>query len=135
MVESRLHHMIVQRKLIPHLPQLIPRLEESINAGLTKELPHGLSKNWTEIQPYHLLKRVSARLAANMIVGPGLCDDPTWLNISFEFTENGKHDLFIYIWRIVADDVCSVYDDCCSASFPVLDALPYISTSPVILEG
>ncbi|KAI1250743.1 hypothetical protein MGN70_007801 [Eutypa lata] len=72
MVESRLHHMIVQRKLIPHLPQLIPRLEESINAGLAKELPHGLSKNWTEIQPYHLLKRVSARLAANMIVGPGL---------------------------------------------------------------
>lgn len=97
MVESRLHHMIVQRRLIPHLPQLIPRLEESINISLTKELPDGLGNDWTEIQPYHLLKRVSARLAANMVVGPGLCDDPIWLNISFEFTENGEYYLFTHV--------------------------------------
>ncbi|KAH9884991.1 cytochrome P450 [Xylariomycetidae sp. FL2044] len=88
MSESRLHHTIVQRKLIPNLELLRPRLEESVRTSFSKDLPSGDGNDWIEFQPYHVLKKVSARLAGNLIVGPSLCDHPTWVNISLEYTEN-----------------------------------------------
>lgn len=85
-LENRLHHWIVQRRLTPRLPMLIPRMESAVNRSFNELFPQG--SEWTEIQPYQLLGRVAARVAADATVGPAFCDDPEWLEIAFYYTEN-----------------------------------------------
>lgn len=85
-LENRLHHSIVQRKLTPRMPLLLPRMEEAVSAAFEKYLPE--SEDWEEFQPYKALSHVSARLGAEVIVGPAFCDNPDWLNIAVEYTEN-----------------------------------------------
>lgn len=85
-LESRLHHSIVQRKLTPRLPLLLPRMEEAVTVAFDKYLPQ--SEEWTEFQPYKAFSYVSARLGAEVIVGPAFCDNSDWLHIAVEYTEN-----------------------------------------------
>ncbi|RYP09459.1 hypothetical protein DL764_001284 [Monosporascus ibericus] len=85
-LENRLHHSIVQRKLTPRLPLLLPRMEEAASAAFMKYIPQ--SEDWTEFQPYKALSHVSARLGAEVIVGPTFCDNENWLHIAVEYTEN-----------------------------------------------
>ncbi|KAI0449781.1 cytochrome P450 [Xylaria acuta] len=85
-VDNRLNNIIIQRRLTPRLPLLIPRLEQSTREVFDAHFPK--DEGWTEVQPFHLLKHVSACLAANVIVGPSLRDDPTWFDISVKYTEN-----------------------------------------------
>ncbi|KAI0118644.1 cytochrome P450 [Nemania sp. FL0031] len=85
-VENRLNNIIIQRRLTPRLRLLIPRMEQSTREIFDAHFPKG--EGWTEIQPFHLLKQVSASLAATVIVGSSLRNDPTWLGISAKYTEN-----------------------------------------------
>ena len=85
-LESRLHHIIVQRKLTPRLPLLLPRMEEAVRWAFDKYFPQG--EEWTEFLPYQALARVSARLSAEVIVGPSFCENPEWLHIAIEYTES-----------------------------------------------
>ncbi|KAK3942829.1 Ent-kaurene oxidase [Diplogelasinospora grovesii] len=84
-LENRLHHSIVQRKLTPRLPLLLTRMEDAVTAAFNKYLPQ--SENWTEFQPYQAVSYVSARLGAEVIVGPAFSDNPEWLHIAIEYTE------------------------------------------------
>ncbi|KAI8627518.1 cytochrome P450 [Xylariaceae sp. FL1651] len=86
-VENRLQNIIIQRRLTPCLVLLIPRLEESANEAFDAHFPKE-SKGWTEVQPFSLLKHVAANLAADVLVGSNLRNDPTWLDISMKFTED-----------------------------------------------
>ncbi|KAK3291243.1 cytochrome P450 [Chaetomium fimeti] len=85
-LESRLHHSIVQRKLTPRLPLLLPRMEAAVTSAFEKNFPQG--EEWTEIQPYKVLSAVSSRLSAEVIVGPSFCENPEWLHIAVEYTES-----------------------------------------------
>ena len=85
-LESRLHHSIVQRKLTPRLGVLTPRLESEVKAAFEDYFP--TCDDWTEFTPYQLLGKISARLSGRALVGATLCRDPTWLDISFNYTEN-----------------------------------------------
>lgn len=85
-LESRLHHSIVQRKLTPRLPLLLPRMEAAVTSAFDKLFPQ--SEEWTEIQPYKVLSGVSSRLSAEVIVGPSFCENPEWLHIAVEYTES-----------------------------------------------
>ncbi|MCJ1351569.1 MAG: hypothetical protein MMC33_001553 [Icmadophila ericetorum] len=85
-LDSRLHHSIVQRKLTPRLGILTPYLQNELTAAFEDYFP--LCDDWTEIKPYKLLGKLSARLSARAIVGPSTCRDPTWLNISVDYTES-----------------------------------------------
>ncbi|KAK8098760.1 cytochrome P450 [Apiospora kogelbergensis] len=85
-LESRLHHTIVQRKLTPRLGLITPGLQEELAAAFDEELP--TSEDWCEFQPYQCIGKIAARLSARAIVGPAFCKDPTWLDISFNYTEN-----------------------------------------------
>lgn len=87
-LESKLHHSIVQRKLTPRLRLLLPRIEQAATGAFMKYLPH--SEKWTEFRPYKSLSYVSARLAAEAIVGPAFCENPTWLHVAIEYTEARK---------------------------------------------
>ncbi|RYP77685.1 hypothetical protein DL771_001053 [Monosporascus sp. 5C6A] len=85
-LESRAHHSIVQRRLTPRLGLMTPRLEHEIKLACDDYLPN--SRDWVQFQPYKALSKVSARLAAQAIVTPDFSRNPTWLEISVEYTEN-----------------------------------------------
>ncbi|KAK7733715.1 hypothetical protein SLS53_008182 [Cytospora paraplurivora] len=61
-------------------------MEGAVNAAFAKYIPQ--NEEWTEFQPYKALSYVSARLGAEVIVGPAFCDNPDWLHIAVEYTEN-----------------------------------------------
>ncbi|PYI10682.1 putative cytochrome P450 [Aspergillus sclerotiicarbonarius CBS 121057] len=85
-LESRIHHTIVQRKLTPRLPCLTPALERELVASFDEVFPD--CADWTEVQPFQLLGKVTARLSARAMVGPNFCRNPVWLDISVKYTES-----------------------------------------------
>ncbi|KAL6720899.1 hypothetical protein ACLMJK_002824 [Lecanora helva] len=85
-LDSRMHHSIVQRKLTPRLGRLTPSLEQELVAALKDGFP--ACEVWTEIKPYQLLAKVSARLSARTLVGPTMSRDARWLDISVNYVEN-----------------------------------------------
>ncbi|KAF2187594.1 putative cytochrome P450 [Zopfia rhizophila CBS 207.26] len=85
-LDSRLHHSIVQRKLTPRLGLLTPHLETELQSAFQDNFP--ACDDWTEFQPYQVFAKLSARLSARALVGPKLCRDPIWLDISVNYTEN-----------------------------------------------
>ncbi|KAI1345530.1 cytochrome P450 [Xylaria sp. FL0043] len=85
-LENRLHHSIVQRKLTPRIPLLLPQMEKAVHEGFAKFIPQG--EEWTVFQPYKAFAYVSARLNAEPIVGSPYSSDPEWLHIAVEYTEN-----------------------------------------------
>lgn len=87
-LDSRLHYSIVQRKLTPRLPLLLPRMEKAVNEAFESYIP--TAEEWTEFKPYKALSYVSARVGAEVIVGPTFCDNPRWLHIAVEYTESRK---------------------------------------------
>ena len=91
LLEDRLHSSIVQRKLTPNIPLLLPRIEEAVSAALGRSLP--ASGDWTEIQPYHALSLVAATVSAEALVGPEFSKNPIWLECSLNYTESGEHIL------------------------------------------
>jgi ent-kaurene oxidase len=88
-IENRLHHTIVQRKLTPRMPLLMPRMEEALKEAFTQWFPQiTIDDGWVEFQPYQALGRISARIGAEAIVGPEFCKNEGWLDISFNYTES-----------------------------------------------
>lgn len=97
-LESRLHHSIVQRKLTPRLSLLLPRMEKATAAAFETYLPQ--SEDWVEFEPYKRFSYISARLGAEIIVGPAFCNNPEWLYVAVEYTENCMPFLFACVdWR------------------------------------
>ncbi|RAO67769.1 uncharacterized protein BHQ10_003781 [Talaromyces amestolkiae] len=80
------------KKLVPLVPLM------------SKEAALGLEKEWTENSEYHdiplqpTLGGVVARLASLAFVGPELCRNPTWLEITVSYTINRV--IAVYILRI-----------------------------------
>ncbi len=85
-LESRMHHSIVQRKLTPKLRVLTPGLEQELVSAVEDNFPS--CTEWTKIEPYHLLANVSARMSAKALVGPSLCRNQQWLDVSVNYVEN-----------------------------------------------
>ncbi|KAI8946163.1 hypothetical protein F4801DRAFT_583704 [Xylaria longipes] len=85
-IKTKLNNITIQRRLTPRLPYLIPQMEETTRTNLDALFPK--LDEWTEIQPFHLLERISTGLVANAIVGPSLRDDPAWVDISLKYTKN-----------------------------------------------
>lgn len=85
-LESRMHHTIVQRKLTPRLPLLTPALQDELTLAIEEFFP--VCSEWTEMVPFNVLGQVAARLAARVTVGPAFCRDPKWLDISVNYTES-----------------------------------------------
>ena len=85
-LESRLHHSIVQRKLTCRLGVLTPRLEIEMKAAFEDYSP--TCDDWTESTLFQLLEKISTRLSGRALVGATLSRDPTWLDIALNYTEN-----------------------------------------------
>jgi hypothetical protein len=87
--ESRLHHAVVQRKLTPKLKGLTPLIEDEVTKIFGDVFP--ACDEWTEIMPQKLLAQASARLTGRVLVGPEMCRDASWIDISINYTENGMY--------------------------------------------
>ena len=90
-LEDRLHHTIVQRKLTPNIPLLLPRIEKAAGVTLGSSFP--TSEDWTEIKPYQALSPVAASVSAEALVGPEFSRNNVWLECSLKYTESGEQVL------------------------------------------
>lgn len=70
---------------------MTPHLEDELNSAFEDFFPKSNKSEWQEFQPYQIFGRLSARLSARALVGPGLCRDPKWIDISFNYTENCEY--------------------------------------------
>ncbi|KAI1265397.1 cytochrome P450 [Xylariaceae sp. FL1019] len=84
-LDSRLHHSVVQRRLTPRIPVLVPIIEKSLSSAFQDCFPK--SDHWVEMTPYDLFGKISARANAPALVGPAFSKDPEWLDVAFNYTE------------------------------------------------
>ncbi|KAI0466541.1 cytochrome P450 [Xylaria cf. heliscus] len=87
-LDSKLHHTIVQRRLTPRLPVLAPILEKTVTSAFQQCFPQ--ADDWVEVTPYELFGRISSRTNASTLVGPVISQDPEWLDVSLKYPENCK---------------------------------------------
>ncbi|KAI1670823.1 cytochrome P450 monooxygenase [Pyrenophora tritici-repentis] len=87
-LQSRLHHRIVQRKLTPNLGLLTPHLEDELGKAVEDLFPEGANHGWTEVKLYPLLLSLTARTSARAFVGTSFCRDSRWLNSAVNFVED-----------------------------------------------
>lgn len=87
-LESRMHHSIVQRKLTPRLGLLTPSMENQLAKAVNESFSSCEVEEWSEFRPYQVFARISARLASHALVGPSLCDNREWLELSVNYTES-----------------------------------------------
>ncbi|KAJ2998938.1 hypothetical protein NUW58_g166 [Xylaria curta] len=84
-LDSRLQHSVVQRRLTPRIPVLVPMLEKAVTSAF-KLFPQ--ADDWVEVTPYELFGKISARVNASALVGPSFSENIQWLEIAFEYAEN-----------------------------------------------
>jgi len=89
-LESRLHHRIVQRKLTPNLGKITPNLEDELGKAVEDLFPKEANDDWTEVQLYPLLLSLTARTSARAFVGTRFCRDQRWLDVAINFVEDCK---------------------------------------------
>jgi ent-kaurene oxidase len=87
-LQSRLHHRIVQRKLTPNLGKLTPHLEDELGKAVEDLFPKEANDDWTEVQLYSLLLSLTARTSARAFVGTSFCRDQRWLDVAINFVED-----------------------------------------------
>lgn len=101
-LESRLHHSIIQRKLTPRLGLVTPGLENGLSAALTECLPN--SEDWVVFQPYQAFSKVSARFSSQAITGPAFANNEEWLTIGVEYVESREsnyRNMHLFITKFV----------------------------------
>ncbi|KAI8944483.1 cytochrome P450 [Xylaria longipes] len=85
-LDSRLHHSIVQRRLTPRLPVLAPILEKTATSAFQECFSQ--ADDWFEVTPYELFGKISARVNASVLVGPSFSQDTEWLDVALKYTEH-----------------------------------------------
>lgn len=91
-LKTRLHHSIVQRRLTPRLGLVTPQLEKALSDSFNQWFPNLEENTWTKFQPYQLLGKVTARFTAEALVNPEFSNDPMWLEIAVQYTENRRFE-------------------------------------------
>jgi hypothetical protein len=87
-LDNRLHHAIVQRRLTPRLPMLVPVLEKAVSSAFQEYFPQ--AHDWVVVTPYEVFGKISTRSIAPALVGPTFSEDPEWLDVAFNYTEHCK---------------------------------------------
>lgn len=87
-LQSRLHHRVVQRRLTTNLGLLTPHLEDELGKAVEDLFPEEANQGWTEVELYPLLRSVTARTSARAFVGTSFCRDSRWLSSAVNFVED-----------------------------------------------
>lgn len=101
MVESRIHHTVLQRKLTPRLDGLAPAIEGELNSALETAFENVTDSDWTVFEPHPTLNYISARLSSYALVGPTYCRDPSWLDLAVNYPKNRKLPFRAFSWKLV----------------------------------
>lgn len=64
-------------------------MEEELDYAMKVDFSE--AKEWTSIEPYHVILRCVARISARAFIGLPKCRSETWLDISTNFTENSEY--------------------------------------------
>lgn len=109
-LKNNLHFRTLQLKLTPNLTNLTEPMQEELNLAVKEELPecsgdhtsstseattNSRTERWVTIRPYHSILALVARISARIFVGLPLCRNAEWLEVSTQFTENGKYSLVV----------------------------------------
>ena len=88
-LKTRFHRLIVERKLTPHqlLSILAPLLQRDVVQSFNEVFPTG--DDWSEMQIYPVLAKMTETLSALAIVGPEFRNNPKWLDVALNYPENG----------------------------------------------
>lgn len=87
-LRSNLHFRTIQTKLTPMLGSLTRPMEEEVKFAMDKHFQQ--SEEWTMIKPFHEILELVARTSARVFVGLPLCRTEKWLEITTQFTEQGR---------------------------------------------
>lgn len=87
--DVNLHLRVVQRRLSPNMRRITLDLEEEVTDAIQTLFPQTSNGEWVEMNLYHVMTKVSARVFSRMVVGRQFCRDPRWVDFSINFTENG----------------------------------------------
>lgn len=105
-LKNNLHFRTLQEKLTPNLNKLARPMQDELNYACDVELPQcdGTyspsmcfaelirgKDDWVVVKPYYTILRLVARISARIFLGLPYCRNEEWLEISTEFTENGKN--------------------------------------------
>ncbi|CAE7033952.1 hypothetical protein PTNB85_03764 [Pyrenophora teres f. teres] len=83
---SDLHRRVVSQRLTPTLGNLLPVVINELKFAFQKEIPP--CEDWTAVRIHGVMVNVVARIFARLFVGPNLCRNDEWLQISILFTRN-----------------------------------------------
>lgn len=87
--DVNLHLRVVQRRLSPNMRRITLDLEDEVTNAIDTLFPQPSHGEWVEMDLYHVMMELSARVFSRMVVGPQFCRDPRWVDFSINFTENG----------------------------------------------
>ncbi|KAI1326585.1 cytochrome P450 [Xylariaceae sp. FL0255] len=84
-LDNHLHHSIVQRRLTPRIPMLVPLIEKSVSTAFDTCFPK--ADDWVELVPYEVFKKISPRINQPALVGIKFSEDPDWLDVALNYSE------------------------------------------------
>ncbi|RHZ63614.1 cytochrome P450 [Aspergillus thermomutatus] len=88
LLESDLHTRMLQTKLTPNLGSFIEVIESELKFAMEKEIPADLDDDWQNVNVFHIVLRIVARISARVFLGVPACRNEEWLETSIHYTEN-----------------------------------------------
>ncbi|KAG6272331.1 hypothetical protein E4U47_002567 [Claviceps purpurea] len=97
LVDSELHTHVIQRRLTPRLPNIIPIMMDELDHAFGQVLPttdalsdveRNVGSGWIPVNPYEMVLRLSTRAAARLFVSEPICRDQDFLNSSASYSRN-----------------------------------------------
>nr|UGT01491.1 P450 monooxygenase [Claviceps purpurea] len=85
LVDSELHTHVIQRRLTPRLPNIIPVMMDELDHAFGQQ---NVGSGWIPVNPYEMVLRLSTRAAARLFVSEPICRDQDFLNSSASYSRN-----------------------------------------------
>nr|UGT01479.1 P450 monooxygenase [Claviceps capensis] len=87
LVDSELHTHVIQKRLTPRLPNIIPVMMDELDHAFGQQNVDSHS-SWIPVNPYEMVLRLSTRAAARLFVSEPICRDEDFLNTSASYSRN-----------------------------------------------
>ncbi|KAK8036504.1 hypothetical protein PG991_001641 [Apiospora marii] len=82
--DSDLHVTVLTRKLNPDLPRYVELAREELDYGWDKDVPQ--PDDWAVVDIQGVMRQLVARMSAKVFLGEPVCRDPTWLDLTINFS-------------------------------------------------
>ncbi|GFN17292.1 hypothetical protein AtubIFM55763_004265 [Aspergillus tubingensis] len=86
-LRSDLQNRVLQQKLTPNLPSLVPVMIEELKFAMQMEMPK-CADEWTTIDIMPILSRIITRITSRIFLGPKEGRNEEWLRATVEYTKN-----------------------------------------------